>query len=201
MSIIVSFADYTPPVRFDGIPWATARIEEAVELDLGWFPIDTVLFSPLDSDPSRPASRSFTTSNGTDVNLWYRVVFADTQTSESLPTAPLQNRDVVAYATVDALAEKLHVRVPDHEGDLTRVLEAAASEIDAELGRSEAFTVVPALVTEVNIERAVEHWQQMKSPFGILGLGAEAGATYTAHDSWDRHAHKLAPLKASWGFA
>ncbi len=201
MSIIVSFADYTPPVRFDGIPWVTARIEESDAVDGTWVAIDTVIFSPTDSDPTRPSSRSFTTSNGSDSNLWYRVIFADVVSSESIPTAPLQNRDVVAYATVDSLAEKLHIRVPDNEGDLTRVLEAAAAEIDAELGRDEAFTVIPALVTEVNIERAVEHWQQMKSPFGILGLGAESGATYTAHDSWDRHAHKLAPLKASWGFA
>ncbi len=201
MTVIVSFADYTPPVRFDGIPWQTARIEESDAVDGTWTAIDTILFSPVDSDPSRPASRSFTTVAGTDVNLWYRVVFADTIDGESIPTAPLQNRDVVAYATVDDLAEILHVRVPDNEGALTRVLESAAAEIDAELGRDESFSVIPALVSEVNLERAVEHWQQMKSPFGILGLGAEAGATYTAHDSWDRHAHKLAPLKASWGFA
>ncbi len=201
MSIVVSFDDYTPPIRFDGVPWATARIEESDAVDGTWSDIDVIGFSNLDADPSHPASRSFTTVNGTAENMWYRVVFADTFSSESIPTAPLQNRDVIAYATVDDLAEILHIRVPGNEGALTRVLEAGAAEIDAELGRDESFDVIPALVSEVNLERAVEHWQQMKSPFGILGLGAEAGATYTAHDSWDRHAHKLAPLKASWGFA
>ncbi len=81
------------------------------------------------------------------------------------------------------------------------MLTAASAEIDAELGRDTPYTVVPALIEEVTLERAVEHWQQMKTPFGILGLGAESGATYTAADSWGRHAHKLAPYKASWGFA
>jgi hypothetical protein len=55
-----------------------------------------------------------------------------------------------------------------------------------------------ALVTEVNLERAVEHWQQQESPFGVIGLG-EAVPTVTAKDTWDRHANKLMPLKRTWG--
>jgi hypothetical protein len=57
-----------------------------------------------------------------------------------------------------------------------------------------------ALVTEVNLERAVEHWQQQESPFGVIGLG-ESVPTVTAKDTWDRHANKLAPLKRTWGLA
>jgi hypothetical protein len=53
----------------------------------------------------------------------------------------------------------------------------------------------------VNLERATEHWQQMQSPFAVLGLGGDAGAITVARDTWDRHAHKLAPLKAAWGIA
>ena len=41
----------------------------------------------------------------------------------------------------------------------------------------------------------------MESPFGWIGLGQEAGPSRIALDSWNQHAHKLAPLKASWGFA
>ena len=86
------------------------------------------------------------------------------------------------------------------------MLEAAATEIDSEIGTADIagtalpYGAPPAIVSEVNLERAVEHWQQMQSPFGIIGLGDE-GAAYTARDSWDRHAHKLSPLKAGWGIA
>ena len=31
-----------------------------------------------------------------------------------------------------------------------------------------------ALAAEVNLERAVEHWRQQESPFGLIGLGCGA---------------------------
>ena len=80
--------------------------------------------------------------------------------------------------------------------------EYSAFEIDSELGRYGAFgTPYPTLVVQVNLERAVEHWQQQEAAFGIIGLGADSLDVHTARDTWDRHAHKLAPLKDSWGLA
>lgn len=79
------------------------------------------------------------------------------------------------------------------------VLDAAAAEIDAECGTTFG-TPYPALAVEVNLERAVEHWNQQESPFGVIGLG-EALPVMSARDSWDRHAFKLAPLKQTWGLA
>jgi hypothetical protein len=55
-------------------------------------------------------------------------------------------------------------------------------------------------VSQINLERAVEHWKQEQSPFGIIGLGDDL-AMYTMRDSWDRHAHKLAIFKNDWGLA
>ena len=87
-----------------------------------------------------------------------------------------------------------------------RVLKAAADEIDAEIGPEDIdlattpYSNPPAIVREVNLERAVEHWRQEQSPFGIVGIG-DGVPTYTARDTWDRHAHKLAILKGSWGLA
>jgi hypothetical protein len=108
----------------------------------------------------------------------------------------------MAYAEVSELAAILRVDETAREEALTRVLESAATEIDAELGRSEAFEDPPPdLVVEVNIERAVEHWRQMESPFGLIGIGIETGAAFASADSWSRHAQKLAPLKESWGLA
>ena len=105
------------------------------------------------------------------------------------------------YVTVDELFRVLKVRSPTAAqtaaGD--RVLESAAFEINSELGTA-YLPPYPPLAAEVNLERAVEHWNQQESPFGIVGLG-DTVPVPTARDSWDRHAHKLAPLKVSWGFA
>lgn len=111
----------------------------------------------------------------------------------------------VGYASTEELAANLGIRTPtdDQLAALTRVLTVAAGEIDAEVDLADGDELTGwqlALAAEVNLERAVEHWQQMKSPFGIVGLG-DAVSTYTARDSWDRHALKLAPLKATWGLA
>jgi hypothetical protein len=104
---------------------------------------------------------------------------------------------------VTELAAILKVNATTNADALDRVLLAAAGEIDAEIGRTDLAGWEVALAAEVNLERAVEHWQQLKSPFGIIGLGGAEllGATHIARDSWDRHAHKLAPLKRSWGIA
>lgn len=113
----------------------------------------------------------------------------------------------MAYAETDELARILKIRTPSDEqtAAMDRVLEAAAAEIDAEIDLAATATLTAAqqeLLVEVNLERAVEHWRQQESPFGLIGLGGElGGAERTARDSWERHAHKLAPMKNQWGIA
>jgi len=111
----------------------------------------------------------------------------------------------MAYAGTADLARVLHLRNPSPaQGTAFEVcLDAAAYEINSECngsGTIEFGTPYPALAVEVNLDRAVEHWQQSESPFGLIGLGTEA-IVHTARDSWDRHAHKLAPLRTTWGIA
>ena len=87
---------------------------------------------------------------------------------------------------------------------MERVLLVAAGEINAEIDLATDDGLAGwqlSLAAEVNLERAVEHWRQQEAPFGLIGLGPELPAERTARDSWDRHAHKLAPLKAQWGIA
>lgn len=111
-----------------------------------------------------------------------------------------------AYATVDELARVLKIRSPSSEETeaMTRVLVTAAGEINSEIDLADDDPDLTgwqlALAAEVNLERAVEHWQQGSVAFGIIGLG-DGAVAYTARDSWDRHAHKLAPLKSQWGIA
>jgi hypothetical protein len=205
---VVTLEDYRPSPRFDSLPWTQARIEEGTTSTGPWTALETINLSPVDSDPSNPAYRNFTTQLGTAPDLWYRVVFLDATGDLGLPTFGVQNSSVSRpiYATPTELARLLRVNETQRHASLRRVLEAAAIEIDSEIGALDITGTAlpygnpPALVSEVNLERAVEHWQQSQSPFGIIGLG-DGVSLYTARDSWDRHALKLSPLKGSWGIA
>lgn len=112
----------------------------------------------------------------------------------------------MAYATVGELQFVLRIETPTQlqmEG-MQRALDEAATEIDWELGYT-AETPAPSppspLVHGVNIDRAVEHWRQQFSPFGVVGVGGEGEPIVTARNSWYRHALKLRPLKNTWGVA
>jgi len=110
------------------------------------------------------------------------------------------------YATVDELARILKIRTPtDEQTDaMERVLQVAAGEINSEIDLdvdTELSGWQIALAAEVNLERAAEHWKEQEIQFGLLGIGSEFGPTRLARDTWDRHAHKLAPIKSQWGLA
>lgn len=209
MTVVVSFSGYTPAPRYDAIPWTDVNVEEAALATGPWTVIDTIPLVPVDADPATPAARSVTTENGTADSLWYRLTFTDGSGDTSQPTATVQNTSLATapYATVAELARILKIRSPTVEqtAAMERVLSVAAGEIDSEIdlaadaGALTGWQV--ALAAEVNLERAVEHWRQQESPFGLVGLGPELPAERTARDSWERHAHKLAPLKSQWGLA
>jgi hypothetical protein len=112
----------------------------------------------------------------------------------------------MSYATVAELQTLLRIDTPTatQTTGMQRCLDEAAQEIDWELGYTvevPAPTPPPALVVGVNLDRAVEHWRQQYSPFGVIGIGSESEPIVTARDSWYRHARKLAPLKTTFGVA
>lgn len=115
-----------------------------------------------------------------------------------MPTSP--------YATSTELARILKIRTPSAEQSaaMDRVLLAATGEINAEIDLADGVTLEDwqtSIAEEVCLERAVEHWRQEESPFGLVGLGGELGGAFASKDSWERHALKLAPLKSQWGLA
>ena len=209
MTQVLTLEDFRPSPRYDSLPWTEARIEEGTAAAGPWTLIETIALTPVDSDPENPAYRNFTTELANDGELWYRIVFADANGDLGQPTYPVQNtlnaRPV--YASVQELAGLLRITdVSRRHAALLRCLESAALEIDSEIGTADIYGTAlpyaspPALVQNVSLDRAVEHWKQAQSPYGVINAG-DLGAVYTARDSWDRHAHKLAPLKASWGIA
>jgi hypothetical protein len=210
MSQVVTLEGFTPTARYDATPWTEARIyEDATSTGTGTL-IDTITLDPVDADPSDPQARNLTTELATDTpDLWYWIVFVDGTGDTSQPTVAVQNSASTSapYSTVDELARILKIRTPTAEqtAAMTRVLETAAGEIDSEIDLADDADALAgwqlSLAAEVNLERAVEHWQQMESPFGLIGLSTDLGPTHTATDSWNRHANKLAPLKGQFGLA
>jgi len=208
MTLVVTFEDYAPAPRYDGTAWTQVQIQEGTASAGPWTTLETKNLSPVDPDPSDPAYRNFTTTLGTAADLWYRLIFLDALGSTGLPTYPVQNLGETrpVYASISELAQILRVSATDRHAALRRVLESAAQEIDSEIGTADIsgmalpYGAPPALVSEVSLERAVEHWKQMQAPYGVVGFGDDV-AMYIARDTWDRHALKLAPLKGSWGLA
>lgn len=205
---------YTPPERFgvDDEPWTRARIEEASTETGSYTEVETVDLDPVDDDPSDPLTRNLSTNDAT-IGNWYRVVWVDDDAVESAPTLPVQLVDpstIPSYGSADELARRL--KLIENSGSATdldaqqqaalaRVLLVASGEITNQIGRTDLAGWETALADEVALERAAEHWHQLTSPFGFVGLGLDATPFIAARDSWERHAMKLAPLIGSWGIA
>lgn len=110
----------------------------------------------------------------------------------------------MAYADTETLARKLKVNESTYQDDLERVLNAAALEIDHEIGGP---LVSPddeeaALLETVSLGRSQDLWLIEGLPVGVIGLGGET-PLLTPRDSWARWALMLAPLKPgdAWGIA
>jgi hypothetical protein len=216
---IVSFADYTPPARFDSIPWTEVRIEEndnAVLADtVNWTQIDALDLATdttpagLDPDPAAPEARSFTTSLASSTpELWYRVIFADGSANVSLPSLAIQNIEVVdPYATTDEFFRIIKKTNPSTEqvAAAQRDLATATLEINAEIDFSSSHDPLGpdelALVNGVCLDRAADLWRHRESAPGILGVVDEGVPTTPGRYSFARYISRLSPLKDQWGIA
>ena len=111
----------------------------------------------------------------------------------------------MAYATVDELKVLLRLGSPSTPQDdaLERCLDAATMEIDSELGlhRGPAPDPVPALVREVSLERAAEHWKRPpRSGAMVIGSAQETRRRGRATPG-TATASSCAPLKTTYGIA
>jgi hypothetical protein len=110
----------------------------------------------------------------------------------------------MAHAALDEFVRVLRLDNPTSDALVAaqRALDAAAQEIDSFLGEALADTVVltdeqTALLEQVNLDRATEHWRS--TPFGALNQGPDIVPILVARNSFYRHAQNLASLKVSWG--
>lgn len=108
----------------------------------------------------------------------------------------------MAYATLEALAESLRVRVTAANTELLQAcLDAAAEEIDHDLDRTTALPdPAPATVVRCNVNRAVEWFKAADAAYGIVGY-EQVGLLHAPKDGFARHAVTITRWKQSWGVA
>jgi len=212
MAEVVTFVDYRPPARYDLLPWTQARIEEASTETGTYTALETKTLSPVDSDPSSPAARSFTTELGTALGYWYRIVFLDATGDTSQPTTPVQNEPgsstvSTSYVPLSELQRVLQKPAPTaaEQTAMQRVLDEAALKIDLYLGYT-ASSPAPAsalqTLAEVNLGMGQELWSMEGRVAGIIPVGPDSVPVIAAHNIWNRWRLRLVPLKMNgWGLA
>jgi hypothetical protein len=114
----------------------------------------------------------------------------------------------MAYVDVSELQRVLQKGTPTAAElvAMQRVVDEGAREIDWELLWDPASNPVPvagtpeyAILTEVNLSRAVELWNMEFRPFGQIPAGGDGLTMLSARDSWARQAIRLLPLKQQFG--
>lgn len=137
MSYVVRFQRYRPGARDDGVPFITREIFESATEDGSYTLIDTQAISPVDADPSKPASQTFTTTEATLPDGWYYVSFVD-ENGDRQDTDPVHRSAALAglyYASPDLVRAHLGVsesQMPDSV--LQRPIRLAQDDIDAACG-------------------------------------------------------------------
>jgi hypothetical protein len=146
--VIITFDNYKPQPREDGIPWSVIVIQESADGFSAWNEIDRFPIDPVDVDPAQPAPRSFTTENGTLVNGWYQIQFLDVSGNIAI-TEPRQN--VIAteiMASLDDINANLDGDIVVATADNTKYIQVSVARvIRAYLSRIIDNTIIYAWTT------------------------------------------------------
>lgn len=118
-SYVVSFTDYRPPPRFDGLPWTHIQLVEASSSGGTALWTVTVPLDPIDEDPAVPAGRDLTVTGATLVAGWYQATFLDEEGNQH-PASWVLNGPTY-LPTVDDVARLLRARTRGGDAGLTTV--------------------------------------------------------------------------------
>lgn len=155
MTFVRTFEGYTPPDRYDLTPFTEARIQESALPESGFVTIDTIALSPVDADPTNPATRDLTTALATLEDAWYRIVWADADGSTFVTESVYfpSGSQPGALATTADVARILRSTIPsDQVSNVEAALEVATAWAKRYLGRPyEAAGGVDVLTSETDV--------------------------------------------------
>lgn len=77
---------FTPPVRFDDVPWAQVRIEDSLGMGGTFSTVEVQDLPDPDADPAEPRSRNITTSASDLEAGYFRLVWIDGEGGVSPPS-------------------------------------------------------------------------------------------------------------------
>jgi hypothetical protein len=126
MAFTRSFEGFAPPRRYDGLPFTAANIREAANVGGVYATIDTIALSPLDSDPTAPTARNFTTALATLAEGWYIIQWVDAagSTFDSDPINYAASQSGGAGAVTVADVEAFIADIGLEDVDEARIVEA-----------------------------------------------------------------------------
>ena len=88
---------------------------------------------------------------------------------------------------------------------MQRDIDVAAREIDWDMSWDPTTNPVPAtgtpeyeLLTDVNLDRAVELWAAHSRPYGATAAGPDVVPLVSPRDTWYRHHLRLNPLRKNY---
>lgn len=140
MSHVVTFTDYTPGARADGLPWTHVRFDEAPAATGPWATIDTQALDPVDADPAAPATRALLTTEQATLPVgWYRLVWVDAN-GDIQVTDPVSNRP--SPLSIATLKRYLGKQLSGDDVLLEQILDAAVALAATYTGRQ--LAAVPA---------------------------------------------------------
>lgn len=132
MGYVVSLYDFRPGDRYDEAPWTEARIEEAAAKAGPFEQIDVQALTPVDTDPTSPLSRNFTTGEATLPSGWYRVIFADAAGGlQQSDAVYFPGTGIAASLSLEELKEHLDAELIGDDDLLERYLAAAFLQAQA----------------------------------------------------------------------
>lgn len=176
MSFVISFADYRPSPRNDGLKWTQALIQEAPvgvasTGEPGSYTTIETKAVPAYTDATDPPVLNYTTELATQAPGWYRIIFQDA-TGDQEFTAPLffaganpvrpSTRDVAQYIknrTVD--------RLNNYVGDFTDQTAVTKAEVEGIITKAQELTL-RALDQDPNVAIPTESQAGVRSLIGIL---------------------------------
>jgi hypothetical protein len=138
---IVTLEDFTPGQRYDALPWTQARIEQGqvTTPDGTYTTLETIDLSPVDTDPTAPQTRNFTTALATIPEGWFRVTFLDAAGSEqrSAPVYfPGSEGQVPTVFDVAALLRARTVDANNNRGNFSSTTKPTADEVRQMIDRA-----------------------------------------------------------------